>query len=205
MTGEDDNKVGMTQIKWWNEVYASTDPTLAGKIGTVVAVVLPYTLYHKILPEPNMPNGGTQEERLDLLFSLQVLPALVVVFYIALTGLQRVPHSPAAAHDPANMYAACLMPPKVHAANRAFINTLQHYVLLWAASCGLALRLSLNELKMLPALYITWSVCRVMYIVGYIYFGGSGRMLGFLGTCLSSFAALVYTMYLTAQEKGLFY
>ena len=196
----------MDQIRWWDTVYGSTNPTLAGQAGLVLAVALPYTLYHTtILPEPKMPNDGTPQERLELLLSLQVLPALVVVLYVVLTGLQRIPHSPAAAHDPASMYAAGLMPARVHAANRAFINTLEQYVLLWAASCGLAMRLPVSQMKMLPVLYCTWSVCRVIYIVGYVFFQGSGRMLGFPGTVFPSAAALFYSVYLTIQEKGSLY
>jgi uncharacterized MAPEG superfamily protein len=104
------------------------------------------------------------------------------------------------------MYAAGLMPAKVHAANRAFINTLEQYALLWTASCGMALRLPVDQMKMLPVWYMTWSICRVTYLVGYLYFHGSGRMLSFPGTMLPSVAALAYALYLTAvQEKGSFY
>jgi hypothetical protein len=91
-----DNKARLeAQIRWWNDVYGSTNPTLAGQVGLVIAMALPYTLYYsKVLPEPNMPNGGTQEERIALLLSLQLLPALVVLFYVMLTGLVRIPLRP---------------------------------------------------------------------------------------------------------------
>lgn len=200
-----DESDGLEQIQWWNEVHATTDPTRATHYGMAIACAFPYVLYYHILNQPNMPDGGSQEERLDLLLSLQLLPSIVVVIYIMWTGLQRIQHSPAAAHDPADMYAAGLMPAKVYAANRAFINTLEQYVLLLTTSCALALRLPIDQMKMLPALYVTWSVCRVIYMIGYIHFSGSGRMAGFPGTVLPTTAALCYALYLTVKDKGFLY
>lgn len=187
------------RIKYWDKTYGSILPTNSAHAGIAIASLLPYALYNYVIPDEHIflsGELGSFEQRLGLLFSLQVLPAMVAVFYIGYTGLTRIPYSPAAAHDPAAMYASNKMPIEVHAANRAFTNTLEQYLLLWTSSCALVLQLPANQLNLMPTLYLTWSICRVLYIVGYVTFGGSGRMIGFPGTVNSSFVALCYAIYL---------
>ena len=193
------------RIKYWDTVYGTIDPPKSATVGMIIAATLPYVLYNHILPSLSYElfllkeeEGGSSsfEHRIKLLLSLQILPAVVAFVYIWVTGLARIPYSPAAAHDPAAMYAANLMPVQVHAANRAFTNTLEQYLLLWTTSCALAVQLPPDELMILPALYITWSICRILYVIGYIYGGGSGRMVGFPGTVMPTTAGLFYAIYL---------
>jgi hypothetical protein len=77
------------------------------------------------------------------------------------------------------------------------------YLLLLGSSAALVRRVPCHEIMLLPALYITWMTCRVIYIHGYIA-NGSGRMLGFPGTMLPAAAALGYSIWLAVQEGSLY-
>mmetsp|Transcript_54150 Transcript_54150/g.131398 ORF Transcript_54150/g.131398 Transcript_54150/m.131398 type:complete len:218 (+) Transcript_54150:444-1097(+) len=204
-TDDSSSSEAAERIKYWDKVYGTLDPPKSANVGLFLAATLPYFLYNHILPNIDdhsvftvKEEGGTAafEHRIKLLFSLQILPAVVSFVYIWVTGSVRIPYSPAAAHDPAAMYAANLMPVQVHAANRAFANTLEQYLFLWTTSCALAVQLPSEQLMILPTLYITWSICRILYVIGYVYGGGSGRMLGFPGTVMPTTAGLFYAIYL---------
>jgi hypothetical protein len=113
-------KAAMDRVNYWN-AWGTTKPTNSQMFGIALAVLLPLALYHAVLPPST--NSGSAVDRISLLLNLQVIPALVLLFCIFFSGLQRIPSSAAAAHDPAAAYVANIMPIQVHAANRAFINT----------------------------------------------------------------------------------
>ena len=195
-------KTALDRVSYWNETYKTIDPTTKGKIGVLLAFLIPYVLYNYVVPEPS--SSCDISGRLELIFALQLLPACVMLFYVTYTGLLRVPSSPVAAHDPAAAYATNQMPLAVIAGNRAFVNTLEQYALLLAASAALVTVLPCDQLRLLPAWYVTWTVCRVLYIKGYVSSQPDARMLGFPGTAMPSMAALGYAIYLRVQQ-GVWY
>lgn len=76
-------------------------------------------------------------------------------------------------------------------------------MLLLATSAALLNKLPCDQLMILPALYLTWSVCRILYVVGYVK-NGSARMIGFPGTVMPTMAALGYAVYLAATEHAFY-
>ena len=90
------------------------------------------------------------------------------------------------------------------AANRVFINTLEQYALLFAASAALVMHIPVVHAGALPALYITWTLARVVYAVGYVHGKGPARMLGFPATVMPTAAALGYAVYLIFTTRALF-
>eukprot|EP00040_Diaphanoeca_grandis_P025157 m.139011 g.139011 ORF g.139011 m.139011 type:complete len:206 (+) comp30029_c2_seq4:59-676(+) len=201
-TNKDAMKYALDRATYWDTVYKSSNPTIAGQLGVLVAFILP-TLLYNLLPGPSTDAPCEPMGRIQLLFTLQLFPACVLFYYVVVTGLQRVPVSPTAAHDPAAAYVTGQMPMSVIAANRAFINTLEQYAFLFCTTCLLAMQVPCDEIGMLPALYITWSLCRVVYLHGYLS-TGHGRMLGFPGTVMPTLAAFGYATYLVVQ-KGTIY
>jgi hypothetical protein len=200
-----DQKDSLDRVVYWNNIYGKTDPTTAGKAGTALAFVLPYSLYNFAPLQAflealsSMEVEDTPLSRIAILFSLQLIPASVFAFYVMFTGLTRIPSSPAAAHDPAALYATGQMPSQVHAANRAMINTLEQYALLISVSLALVLHIPMDKIHLLPAWYITWGISRIIYAFGYVHWA-SGRMLGFPATVLPTTAAFGYTLYLMFSQ-----
>ena len=117
-------RAALDRIKYWNNTWKTTAPTGAAPIGMVIALILPTVLYN-VLPAPSNPDVCSSIGRISLLVQLQVFVALIAFYYILVTGSIRVGVSPAAAHDPAAMYATNTMPMAVLGANRAFRNTLE--------------------------------------------------------------------------------
>lgn len=62
-----------------------------------------------------------------------------------------------------------------------------------------AYRLPCDHIRFLPVLYTTWSLCRIIYLYGYLT-TGSGRMLGFPGTVLPTLAGLAYAVWLSVND-----
>jgi hypothetical protein len=157
--------------------------TVAFGTGAAVALLLLAWLRLPTLPLP-MPDGDDSAARLAFVAHWLPLPGLALLFGIGLVANQRFFVADAIDGGPSQSRL-------IQIALRYNTNTLEQIVLAAIAWVGLALALPHDQLKLIPAMAISFLVGRVLFFIGYMI-APTGRALGLGLTAYPSFVALVW-------------
>jgi MAPEG family len=151
--------------------------------GTAVALLLLAWARLDALPLP-LPDGDDTASRLAFVGRWLLLPGLSLLFGIGLVANQRFFVADAIDGGPSESTL-------IRIALRYNTNTVEQTILAAIAWTGLALALPHEQLKLIPAMAISFLVGRALFFVGYMI-APVGRALGLGLTAYPSFAALVW-------------
>ena len=157
--------------------------TVALGMGATVVLLLLAWSYLSTLPLP-LPDGDDTAARLAFVAHWMLLPGLALLFGIGLVANQRFFAADAIDGGPSESRL-------IQIALRYNLNTLEQVALAAIAWFGLALTLPHDQLKLVPAMAISFLVGRVLFFVGYLI-APTGRALGLGLTAYPSFAALIW-------------
>jgi len=135
------------------------------------------------LPLP-IPHADDTATRIGFVLHWLLLPGLALLLGIALVANQRffVPDAIDGGPSQSRMIAILL---------RYNTNTLEQTLLAAIAWFGLALALPIPQLKLIPAMAISFAIGRVLLLIGYLI-APVARALGLGLTAYPTFAALVW-------------
>jgi len=158
---------------------------LAVVLGAGAAVVLLLFTWSRLstLPLP-VPDGDDAAARLAFAAHWLLLPGIALFFGIALVANQRFFVADAIDGGPSQSR-------RIEIALRYNTNTVEQTLLAAIAWAGLALTLSHDMLKLIPAMAVSFLVGRVLFFIGYMI-APVGRALGLGLTAYPTFAALVW-------------
>ncbi|HMQ58387.1 MAG TPA: MAPEG family protein [Rhizobiaceae bacterium] len=125
--------------------------------------------------------------RLAFALRWQLLPLLALLYGIAWLARYRFFHAHAIHGD---------NPPDDRAlmAGRAYLeNTTEQLLLAFIAHMALAVLLPVNWLQLIPALAVWFTICRVLFRLGYAH-GAPARAFGFAGTFYATIIAIVIAL-----------
>jgi hypothetical protein len=158
---------------------------LAVVLGAGAAVALLLLAWSRLgsLPLP-LPDGDDTASRLAFAGHWLLLPGLALFFGIALVANQRFFVADAIDGGPSQSKLIAV-------ALRYNTNTLEQTVLAAIAWIGLALALPHVQLKLIPAMAISFLIGRALFFIGYLI-APVGRAFGLGLTAYPTFAAIVW-------------
>jgi len=158
---------------------------LAVAFGMAAAVAVLLLTWFKLpdLPLP-VPEAGDMAAKAAFVLHWLLLPGLALLFGIGLVANQRFFVSDAIDGGPSKSRL-------IEIALRYNTNTLEQTVLAAIAWFGLALVLPVPQLKLIPAMAISFAIGRVLFLIGYLVVPVA-RALGLGLTAYPTFAALIW-------------
>ena len=158
---------------------------IAVALGMAAAVTLLLFAWLRLpfLPLP-LPDGDDTSSRLAFVVHWLLLPGLALLFGIGLVANQRFFVADAIEGGPSESRL-------IQIALRYNLNALEQIALAAIAWFGLALQLPRDQLKLIPAMAISFLVGRALFFIGYLI-APVGRALGLGLTAYPSFAALTW-------------
>ncbi len=136
-----------------------------------------------VLPLP-VPDGDDTASRIAFVAHWLLLPGLALLFGIGLVANQRFFVADAIDGGPSSSSL-------IEITLRYNLNTLEQTALAAIAWLGLALVLSHEYLKLIPAMAISFLVGRILFFIGYLI-APTARALGLGLTAYPTFAALIW-------------
>jgi hypothetical protein len=151
--------------------------------GAAVALLLLTLSRLPALPLP-LPDGDDAAARLAFAMHWLLLPGLALLFGIALVANQRFFVADAIDGGPSKSRL-------IEVTLRYNTNTVEQTVLAAIAWGGLSLTLAHAQLKLIPAMAVSFLIGRLLFFIGYLI-APVGRALGLGLTAYPSFAALIW-------------
>ena len=153
-----------------------------GASAAVILLVLAWSQLDR-LPLP-VPDGDDTATRIAFFAHWMLLPGIALFLGIAMVANQRFFVADAIDGGPSESKL-------IQIARRYNTNTVEQTILAAIAWSGLALALPHDQLKLIPAMAISFLVGRILFLIGYMI-APVGRALGLGLTAYPSFAALIW-------------